>query len=162
MGISHRSNTYKDYIKSERWAERKRRHFASAAWKARCFVCDSPVALDVHHRTYERFENEADNDLVTLCRDCHTAVHADAKAQGVRFTNMHRERRREIARASGLTPPAKVVELGQGVIDTLLDARDRLRCTGYAGLAAKVEDAIEAFFGRPVPMDIETDKTLAK
>ncbi len=80
LGMTHknlrRSISYKN----------KQRYFKSALWrsvrsriKARdnylCKRCGSPHSLEVHHITYIRFGRELPEDLVTLCRGCHQAVH---------------------------------------------------------------------------------------
>jgi 5-methylcytosine-specific restriction endonuclease McrA len=39
----------------------------------RCERCDTlPIRLEVHHLTYERFQNELLSDLEALCPTCHT------------------------------------------------------------------------------------------
>lgn len=60
-------------------------HYSSSYWRAireqclarddyRCRLCNSPDALQAHHRTYERFGKEELNDLTTLCESCHDVV----------------------------------------------------------------------------------------
>lgn len=43
----------------------------------KCALCGSTKMLNVHHKTYEHHGNEAFNldDLVTVCRECHKAIH---------------------------------------------------------------------------------------
>lgn len=58
----------------------------------RCRACSHPHGLDVHHVTMRSLggKDDADN-LVTLCRDCHAAVHGHvltlhgSSARTVRF-----------------------------------------------------------------------------
>ena len=60
-------------------------HYSSHYWRtireqclardnSRCRLCNSPEALQAHHRTYERFGKEDVNDLTTLCAECHDLV----------------------------------------------------------------------------------------
>jgi 5-methylcytosine-specific restriction endonuclease McrA len=73
---------YATYIDSEPWYQRRQRWHAQ--WMARtgvdpvCLVCGTTWTLragDLHHRSYDRLGAEAFEDLVPLCRVCHTAVH---------------------------------------------------------------------------------------
>jgi 5-methylcytosine-specific restriction endonuclease McrA len=44
-----------------------------------CSKSGSGIVLNVHHLTYERFGgDETMEDLVTLCRPCHRAIHRKA------------------------------------------------------------------------------------
>ena len=59
---------YEKYIHSSHW-----RHIADKRLEVDghiCCVCGDK-ATDVHHLTYDRFGNEATDDLVSLCRKCH-------------------------------------------------------------------------------------------
>ena len=59
---------YEKYIHSSHW-----RHTADKRLEVDghiCCVCGGK-ATDVHHLTYDRFGNEAMDDLVSLCRNCH-------------------------------------------------------------------------------------------
>ena len=40
-----------------------------------CAICRSTEFLEVHHRTYERIGEERQEDLITLCRECHQIFH---------------------------------------------------------------------------------------
>ena len=60
---------YNEYIASPEW--RSRRQVALRRAGYRCQVCNSPDQLQVHHRTYERFGAEMEDDLTVLCLDCH-------------------------------------------------------------------------------------------
>ncbi len=66
------------------------KHIASPAWKRKrlqrikldngqCRLCGSPDNLEVHHKWtsgYKNIPNESvEDDLTTLCRDCHQAFH---------------------------------------------------------------------------------------
>jgi hypothetical protein len=64
---------YKDYIKSEAWAERKRIYYLSHPHL--CEVCGHPD-VDLHHLDYGNFGNEKDKNLAALCRIHHEEVHS--------------------------------------------------------------------------------------
>lgn len=67
---------YQDYLSSRHW----RRVRAAALVRAvyACQLCNNRQAtLDVHHRTYERRGHERPEDLIVLCRACHTKFHRD-------------------------------------------------------------------------------------
>lgn len=65
--------SYADYLASPYW--RKRAKQIRVRDKNRCRVCRLRAA-DVHHLTYVRLGRELDLDLLLLCRECHTQVHA--------------------------------------------------------------------------------------
>lgn len=66
--------------------EQRERYYNSHLWKRtkakilardnhKCQICGNRGLLHVHHLTYDRFSNENDSDLITLCPDCHDLVH---------------------------------------------------------------------------------------
>lgn len=64
---------YDQFLQTREWRERReavRRRFGY-----RCAICNSPDALQIHHRTYERRGSEKPTDLVCLCADCHRGFH---------------------------------------------------------------------------------------
>jgi hypothetical protein len=77
----HRRAAYCNYMASQHWFALRERW--AADWAARrgtephCLICGAEWALcdDLHHRTYERLGNEADRDLIPLCRTCHGTLH---------------------------------------------------------------------------------------
>lgn len=69
-----RQMPYSEYLRSDEWRERRKRHLEYAG--NRCQLCNSDrQPLHVHHRTYERRGFERSADLVVLCADCHEAFH---------------------------------------------------------------------------------------
>jgi len=65
---------YEPYITSPEWKARARQIRKRDGYACQdCGATDKP--LDVHHLTYERLGNELDEDLITLCRECHDARH---------------------------------------------------------------------------------------
>jgi 5-methylcytosine-specific restriction endonuclease McrA len=70
---TERQRDYRRYLRSELWKQNR----APALERARglCEDCGAARDLDVHHRTYARKGAEHPEDLVALCRPCHTARH---------------------------------------------------------------------------------------
>jgi hypothetical protein len=71
--MHEQSSRYQAYLQSPEWAQRKFDALRRAG--QRCQVCNSPAALEVHHRTYERIYRELPEDLTVLCRECHARHH---------------------------------------------------------------------------------------
>ena len=63
---------YLRYIKSKKWF-RKRLEVYQV--QKECFGCGIKNNLDVHHLTYKNLGKEKLEDLITLCRKCHSEVH---------------------------------------------------------------------------------------
>jgi len=71
---------YEKYIKSSAWLKRKKKWFKKyGKW---CRICDSKK-VHLHHRTYDNFTQEKDEDLVALCEFCHTLVHQYHEESGL-------------------------------------------------------------------------------
>jgi 5-methylcytosine-specific restriction endonuclease McrA len=64
---------YRRYINSSQW--KKKRQEAIARAGNQCHVCGvygtRYTRLEVHHKTYERFEHELPDDLEVVCSECH-------------------------------------------------------------------------------------------
>ncbi len=70
MNKKTRQEIYDRYMRSAAWQAKRKERLEIDGYK--CAVCGSIVGLDVHHLTYERFENEdALNDLLTACERHH-------------------------------------------------------------------------------------------
>ena len=61
------------YMSSTKWYTKRQERLEIDNFE--CKLCNSIIDLKVHHKTYKRIFNEDINDLVTLCSDCHTAIH---------------------------------------------------------------------------------------
>lgn len=68
-----RAALYADYMASHAWEQRRARYFEKHG--RACKACGSTEAMELHHRSYERFTAEPDEDLVGLCSTCHMWVH---------------------------------------------------------------------------------------
>ena len=65
---------YHSYLNSTDW--KRRRQGIIDRDGGRCRLCNSTKILTVHHRLYEAVRGEeADVDLITLCRKCHDNFH---------------------------------------------------------------------------------------
>lgn len=64
---------YEQYLQTPEW-EMKRDAALQRANK-RCELCNSTKFLQVHHKTYENRGQEPLEDLIVLCRDCHSKFH---------------------------------------------------------------------------------------
>jgi len=66
---------YSDYLKSKHWNMMK--HNARIEYGYTCSRCNKDgIVLHLHHKTYKRVGRENIADLMFLCKDCHSAVHA--------------------------------------------------------------------------------------
>ena len=64
---------YADYLNTEHW-----KHFREQVFMfygRECQICKSKASLNVHHKTYENKGRETFNDVILLCRECHTKIH---------------------------------------------------------------------------------------
>lgn len=67
---------YKEYINSPEWKATSRKAKERVGY--RCQLCNkkgNDTTLHTHHRTYERFGIEFDEDLIVLCPKCHKKHH---------------------------------------------------------------------------------------
>ncbi len=71
----YRAMPYSEYLETDHWKLTKKAAMRRANFT--CQKCKIPgKPLQVHHLTYKRLGREADNDLQSLCFDCHKAVHS--------------------------------------------------------------------------------------
>lgn len=71
------------YYHSDEWKQKAKKIKSDAG---SCARCGTKRKLQVHHLTYSNVPNENPNDLIVLCRWCHTLVH-NANAKIVRLPN---------------------------------------------------------------------------
>ena len=64
-----------EYLKSDKWADVKRRFRKSKLYTGKCYVCGSKKNINLHHKTYKRFGKEYLRDLLEVCQTCHYAAH---------------------------------------------------------------------------------------
>lgn len=73
------SISYREYLQSPHWQGIK--EYALLRANYRCQLCNSTGLLDVHHRTYENKGVEDHNDVIALCRRCHSKFHDKEQEQ---------------------------------------------------------------------------------
>ena len=67
-------------LKREGYRELRRRVLDRDGW--RCQVCGSRTNLEVHHRRFRSHSgDDAEQNLITLCADCHQNVHSSVKQE---------------------------------------------------------------------------------
>ena len=74
---------YEAYMASPAWAARKVTFFGRHG--RRCAACGGHEDVQLHHRSYERFTCELDDDLRPLCLTCHAWVHHLERTSGLRL-----------------------------------------------------------------------------
>ena len=68
----HKSE-YIEYLKSNEWKERRKHLMEQADWI--CSKCGKK-ATQLHHISYDNIgEEELDDDVIALCKDCHDEIH---------------------------------------------------------------------------------------
>lgn len=74
--IKRIDDRYRKYIASDAW--RKKAEARKEIDGHKCALCGKTEGLQVHHIHYRTFMNEnVEQDLITLCKDCHYGVHED-------------------------------------------------------------------------------------
>jgi len=74
---------YRAYLKTKHWKNLRLRYKRSKLpWK--CYVCGSTERLQLHHRSYRRVGRERLQDLIPMCRACHSEIHRLERRHGVR------------------------------------------------------------------------------
>lgn len=64
---------YHAYIKSSEWKRKAAERMKLDGY--RCVKCGKAMNLCVHHLTYENLGHEQLEDLITLCKKCHSELH---------------------------------------------------------------------------------------
>lgn len=84
--------TYADYLASDHWRAFKAAYRASGQ-PQRCIACGRPD-YQLHHRSYRRMGRELLEDVIPLCGDCHTKVHAWHSRHPTMLSHTHAALRR--------------------------------------------------------------------
>lgn len=85
-----RKDKYHEYLCSLEWMEKKSLKIEEAG--RRCQLCNSPVNIDVHHRTYIRVPNEPLSDLTVLCHKCHDRFHTNHRSRWPSWNDINEDR----------------------------------------------------------------------
>ena len=74
------TKAHKSYIQTKKWKQIRKEVLERDGRK--CVICGSKSRLEIHHKTYENWKNENLDELVTLCKTCHTTVHGISSGDG--------------------------------------------------------------------------------
>ncbi len=94
-------SAYHEYINSPEWQLKRQEAFK--AYGRHCMVCNSLNDLHVHHRTYDRFTDEAMSDLLVLCMTCHSLLHKQARIKSKKFKQLNYDIASGLVRSLGNT-----------------------------------------------------------
>lgn len=146
------SNTYQEYLQSQHWIE-----FRAANKTNTCFCCGRDWCLNLHHVCYDRIGEERPEDVVTVCKKCHTAIHAIIRG-GVGIDRAHLVRKSRCSRASRKqNKPERWVRwqnlVNISVKQTVAERRDLLVSSGM--MDPVTERGTRAAFNRKL---VKTDK----
>lgn len=92
-------SSYSRYLQSEYWTV-----FCKHIRKKSCFCCRLESQLQVHHITYERLGQEWPTDVITVCDNCHVAIHDIAKA-GTDLSQAHIVHRKSLQKKERRNQP---------------------------------------------------------
>jgi len=120
-----REAMYHVYIGSDRWAERRAAYFSVHGQQ--CAACGATEEIQLHHRSYERFTKEQDEDLRALCVTCHTWVHYLERSSSIPLAEatdrvISGVARGNVGASSGTAVPVFVKTRGRANIDDVFDA----------------------------------------
>ena len=72
--IKDYKENYIQYLETDHWKSVRENKLKEANYK--CQLCSKKdIELHVHHNTYENIGNEEMNDLIVLCKYCHSRFH---------------------------------------------------------------------------------------
>ena len=128
------SNPLKEMIEIElEFTEDFKARYADPSWRIirnatltrdnfTCQICgvncvNNPEFLNAHHMTYKHFWYEEPGDMITLCRDCHTAWHDWLKANEDKLTAMDAEIHERMTMALRPVKFAQIVHLARFVAE---------------------------------------------
>ena len=80
----------KKYLSTLRYSKKRGEYEQTPEWRQRqqlkikiannkCEKCNSHNKLQVHHLSYEHYGDESINELIVLCKKCHTIAHGRNK-----------------------------------------------------------------------------------
>lgn len=64
---------YKQYLESREWRDRRAK--VLEFYGSKCALCGNGKNLQVHHKNYKNIFKETTDDLIVLCRECHSRHH---------------------------------------------------------------------------------------
>jgi hypothetical protein len=72
---------YSEYLVSDHWLQLRTKVLSVRGYSCEICAC-SEGKIALHHRTYERFGTESDDDLILVCSKCHDRIHASERMGG--------------------------------------------------------------------------------
>lgn len=81
-GMTQEEAYHKIYLHSQYWKEKREEVFRRAGYK--CQICGTAINVDridkkepgqIHHRTYDYLGNEPIENLIAVCKKCHSELH---------------------------------------------------------------------------------------
>ena len=66
---------YHEYIRSDKWFNNPARQATLHRDRWHCRLCQSIDNIEVHHITYKNVGQEREEDLISLCNECHNHTH---------------------------------------------------------------------------------------
>lgn len=116
---------YKKYLSSLEWKSIRDKRIQMDGYK--CTYCGSRENIIVHHTTYENVGHEKLDDLITLCKKCHYALHVLKKyeindALEDWYVEIDTDKYIQTGEICSISKPVKVSEImvdGIGSIDEL-------------------------------------------
>jgi len=113
-------SSYQDYLQTPYWKEVSRAVKKRFDW--RCGVCNSPLDLSAHHRTYEHRGKELDHldDLICLCKRCHRIFHAVEREESQKFKKKLFRPKPEPIEVEPVSPSNRDKITGTRVLDSKL------------------------------------------
>ena len=82
--------TKNDYLHSPEWQAKRKQRLAIDNYI--CQGCGKDnIPLEIHHINYDTLYNEDINFLVSVCRDCHQAIHDKYGYKGNYFPVVHQK-----------------------------------------------------------------------
>jgi len=113
-------SSYQDYLQTPYWKEVSRAVKKRFGW--RCGVCNSPLDLCAHHRTYEHRGKELDHldDLICLCKKCHRIFHAVEREESQKFKRKLARPKLEPVEIEPVAPSNRDRATGTRVLDSRL------------------------------------------
>lgn len=99
------TKAYIDYIKSEKWQQKRQQYFM--VYGRKCQACGTTKGpIHVHHMSYANLGNEPLSDLIGLCAKHHRAVtriYRRNRRRGLRRVTMEYVQRVRNGKSSGST-----------------------------------------------------------
>ena len=115
---------YADLLLSDKWMDKRVKVFKRDGY--RCQKCGDNKSLNCHHTYYTFGKKPWEyplSALLTLCKDCHTALHLETKIK----TRSAKNKRNKISESKNQRKMRKLYDLLSGADKTLQSRYDALK-----------------------------------